>query len=116
MKVILLENLRKIGSIGDIIEVEDFINLLLKVSFKIDNEIINISSGKSYKIKNYANKICNIIGYDYKKICFDKKLNYGTKEKSLEIKKIKSYCKDYKFNNLEYSLKKTIDWCRKNLK
>ena len=56
-----------------------------------NNEIINLSTGKDNSIREYAKTICDIIGYDFKKIQFDVTKFVGAREKKLIVDKIKDF-------------------------
>jgi nucleoside-diphosphate-sugar epimerase len=63
-------------------------------------KIINLSSGKSYKLSKYAQTICDIVGYDYNLIKWDKDAFVGSKNKKL----INTHLKGYKFTSLKKGL------------
>ena len=99
----------------EIVYVQDFVNSLLKNKNKINNDIVNLGSGKEYSIRQFAKMICKIVDYDFNKIIFDKTKYVGAKSKILEIDKIIKIDKNYKkeLTNIEIGLKKTIDWFSK---
>ena len=90
----------------ELIFIDDAIDLILQSISPDAPKIMNLSSGKSYKLKEYAKTICNIIGYDYNLIKWDKDAFVGSKNKKL----INTHLKGYKFTSLKKGLKKTIKY------
>jgi nucleoside-diphosphate-sugar epimerase len=71
-----------------------------------NKEIVNLSSGKEYSIKEYAQTICNLIGYDFNLIEWDITAFVG----SLNKKLVNTHLQDYNFTSLEEGLKQTIEY------
>lgn len=96
----------------EIINVKDFVKCTLKIFDNTENEIINLGSGKDFSIRQFAEKISKIVGYDSSKIIYDTKKYVGAKSKKLEIKKISKLIVDYKKNQIkiDVGLKETINW------
>lgn len=76
------------------------------------SEIINIGTGKDLSIKELAEKIKNIVGYNGK-IVWDKTKPDGTPRKILDVGKINKLGWKYKID-LEIGLKTTYEWYIKN--
>lgn len=93
----------------DIIYVEDFVNLMLRLNDKAENDIFNLS-GYAETIMYFANKISQLVGYDDSKIEYDTKAYVGSQNKSLSIAKAQDTLKFTMITPLEESLQKTIDW------
>ena len=55
----------------ELVYIDDFIQILLRLSERLDNELINIGAGEDYSIRDFASHICDLIGYDYSLISFD---------------------------------------------
>ena len=100
----------------EIINVKDFISNMILVNSMSQNNLYNIGAGESYPIKYFAKMICRIIGYDFKKIKFDRSKYVGAKFKKLSIKKISKLNVNYKKNliNLYDGLKEVIEWHIRN--
>jgi nucleoside-diphosphate-sugar epimerase len=100
----------------EIIHIKDFINNMILVNSVSQNNLYNIGAGESYPIKYFAKIICRIIGYDFKKIKFDRSKYVGAKFKKLSIKKISKLNINYKKNliHLHDGLKEVIEWHIRN--
>jgi GDP-L-fucose synthase len=70
----------------ELIYVKDAVKIILKNSEQYGNMIMNLSSGVDFSIREYAQKICDIVSYDFEKIVFDKKQFVGAKEKKMKSK------------------------------
>ena len=71
-----------------------------------DKNIVNLSSGKEYSIKEYAKIICDIIGYDFNLIEWDTTAFVGSPNKKL----INTHLQDFKFTPLTKGLIETIKY------
>lgn len=75
---------------------------------KIDNSHVNIGTGIDITIKELAELICDVAGYDGK-LFFNSNMPDGTPQKLLDVSKINSYGWNAK-TSLKEGLNKTIDW------
>ncbi len=75
---------------------------------KIDNSHVNIGTGIDITIKELAELICEVAGYDGK-LFFNSNMPDGTPQKLLDVSKINSYGWSAK-TSLKEGLNKTIDW------
>lgn len=98
----------------EIIFIDDFVKILWSLTNNTKNQIFNIGAGEEHSIKFFAKKICEIVQYPFELIKFDTNAYIGARTKSLNIKKAKSLCSDYKLTKLEEGLKLTISWFYKH--
>ena len=89
----------------ELIYIKDAVDIIIK-SMTWSNQIVNLSSGKSHSIKEYAQTICDIIEYDYNLIEWDTTAFVGSPNKKL----INTYLQDYQFTLLKEGLKETIKY------
>jgi nucleoside-diphosphate-sugar epimerase len=89
----------------ELIYIEDAIDLILQ-SLTWKSKIVNLSSGKAYSLKEYAQTICDIVGYDFNLIEWDVTQFVGSRSKNL----INNQLYDYKFTPLKDGLTKTIKY------
>ncbi len=94
----------------EIVFIDDFIRILLELTSKVDNDIINVGAGEDYSIREFASKICEIVGYDFSSISFDTTKYVGAKSKCLNVHKLKTVLPDQEMSSLEQGLEKTIKW------
>ncbi|MFY0609314.1 MAG: NAD-dependent epimerase/dehydratase family protein [Candidatus Atelocyanobacterium thalassa] len=94
----------------ELVFVEDFAKIAIKLAQSTNNELINIGAGEEYTIRHFAKLICNQVGYDFNKIQFDSSRYVGAKSKCLVINKLRQSLPDYDLTPLELGLTKTIEW------
>jgi len=90
----------------ELIFIDDAVDIILQSMSAFSPKIFNLSSGKSYKLKEYAQIICNIVDYDYNLIEWDTEAFVGSKSKKL----VNTHLKGYKFTSLKKGLTKTIKY------
>ena len=89
----------------ELIYVKDAANILLE-KLPLDNEVINLSTGQTHSMREYASIICNLIDYDFCKIEFDTTKPVGAREKKFVIDKLKGTV----FTNVEEGIKDVINF------
>jgi len=89
----------------ELIYIKDAIDIIIK-AMTWDKEIVNLSSGQEYSIKEYAQLICDIVDYDFNLIEWDTTAFVGSPNKKL----INTHLQDYKFTSLTEGLIKTIKY------
>jgi GDP-L-fucose synthase len=94
----------------ELVLVDDFVSIALKLSTSRENDLINIGAGEEFTIRRFAELICQHVGYDFSNIQFDTSKYVGAKSKCLAIGKLKKVMPDLQFTSLEKGLQQTIDW------
>lgn len=97
----------------ELVFVDDFVDIMMDINEKHENDIVNIGAKEEYSIKEFAQAICDIVDYDFEKIEFDTSKYVGAKSKHLMSEKMQSLY-DVELKPLNEGLKKTIDWMIKN--
>ena len=76
----------------------------------IDNpdapKMFNLSSGETHTLKEYAQTICDIVGYDYNLIKWDTNAFVGSPSKKL----VNTHLKGFEFTPFKEGLRKTIEY------
>ena len=103
----------------ELVYVTDAVSTMLSL-LKEENQIFNIASGKDYSINEFAEKVCEIIGYDYNKLNRDLNKYVGVKEKLISVKKteeaINKQGSTAPRTSLEDGLVTTINYFTNNIK
>lgn len=99
----------------ELIHVRDFISATLELNKKVDNEIVNIGGGAEYSIKEFAEILCQTIGYDSSKIFYDQAKYVGAQSKFLRTDKLQKLLPEFKQHPLNQGLKETVSWFIKNI-
>ncbi|MGK7933105.1 MAG: NAD-dependent epimerase/dehydratase family protein [Microcystaceae cyanobacterium] len=94
----------------ELVYVNDFAALAVKLSQTVDNDLINIGAGEEYTIRRFAELICAEVGYNFEQIQFDTSRYVGAKSKCLAVNKLKENVPNLCLTPLELGLSKTIKW------
>jgi GDP-L-fucose synthase len=94
----------------ELVYVEDFVSLALRLAGTCENELINIGAGNELSIRHFARLICEQVGYDFNSIQFDTSRYVGARSKCLSIRKLRGLIPDLQFTPLETGLARTIEW------
>lgn len=89
----------------ELIFIQDAVDIIIN-ALTWDREVVNLSSGKEHSIKEYAQTICNIVGYDFNLIEWDTNAFVGSENKKL----INTHLANYPFTSLEEGLKQTVKY------
>lgn len=89
----------------ELIYIKDAVDIIIE-SMVWDKQIVNLSSGKEYSIKEYAQTICDVVGYDFHLIEWDADAFVGSPNKKL----INTHLQDYQFTSLKEGLIETIKY------
>ncbi len=94
----------------ELVYVEDFVEIMTRLSATSENDLINIGAGGEFTIRHFAELICKKVDYDFNKIQFDTSRYVGAKSKCLNTDKLKGLLPGLQLTSLEEGLGKTIDW------
>jgi GDP-L-fucose synthase len=89
----------------ELIYIKDAVDIIIK-AMDWNKEIVNLSTGQEYPIKEYAQLICDIVNYDFNLIEWDITAFVGSPNKKL----INTHLQDYKFTSLVEGLTETIKY------
>jgi len=89
----------------ELIFIKDAVKIIIQ-AMSWEKEVVNLSSGREHSIKEYAQTICDIVGYDYNLIEWDTNAFVGSENKKL----VNTHLQDYDFTSLEEGLRQTIEY------
>jgi GDP-L-fucose synthase len=98
----------------EIVHVDDFITNLFGLFNSGAKDIYNLGSGTEHSIRNFANVISDLTGYDFDKIQFDTTKYVGAKSKVLNNSKASTFLSNYSGRSLESGIRGVIEWFEKN--
>jgi GDP-L-fucose synthase len=100
----------------ELVFVEDFIEIMLSLNTSVQNNIVNIGGGMDNSIKEFAQIICDKVGYDFSQIQYDTTQYVGAKSKILNVEKYRSLIDTsvLTFTSLEEGIGQTISWMHEN--
>lgn len=94
----------------EIMFIDDFVRIVIDLSTKLKNDLINIGVGEEFTIRDYAQIICEEVGFPFADIKYDLSAYIGTLTKCLNIQKLKKLIPDLKLMPLKLGIKKTVSW------
>ena len=97
------------SQIRELILIHDAVRLIDLATHDCPNDLLNLGSGIGYTIREYAEMICEIIGYDSKKISYDTAQFSGVPKKVFDTSKIKRLF-NFEFTDIRKGLEETISY------
>lgn len=94
----------------ELVFADDFVRILIQLSTRLENDLINIGAGEEFSIREFAQMICGIVGYDFSKIQFDTSKYVGARSKCLSVDKLRQTLPSFPMTTLENGLRQTIQW------
>ncbi len=94
----------------ELVHVADFVTTMTGLAETCNNDLINIGAGEEFTIRQFAQIICDQVGYDVNAVQFDTTRYVGARSKCLSIDKLRRLKPDYQPRPLADGLASTIDW------
>jgi GDP-L-fucose synthase len=95
--------------IRELIYVDDALRLIDLAVDKCPNDLLNLGSGQGYSIRQYAEMICEIVGFDHAKVQYDTSQWQGVSKKVFNTDKINGLTK-FDFTDIRVGLAKSIEY------
>ncbi|MDO8510314.1 MAG: NAD-dependent epimerase/dehydratase family protein [bacterium] len=97
--------------VRELVYVDDAVRLIeLSAERGADDLLLNLGSGQGFTIREYAEMISQIIGYDPSSIRYDSTKYSGNPKRVFDTTKIKRLFPDLEFTDIRAGLKKTISF------
>ena len=93
--------------VRELIYIDDAIRLINLATEHCPNDLLNLGSGTGYTIRQYAEMICEIVGYDPDRIAYDTTKFSGVPKKVFNTDKIKRLF-NFEFTDIRKGLAETI--------
>ncbi|MSU78292.1 MAG: NAD-dependent epimerase/dehydratase family protein [Gemmataceae bacterium] len=94
----------------ELVFIDDFVGISLNLAESCDNLLINIGAGVEHSIREFAKAICDLTGYDYQLIQYDRTKYVGALSKCLSIGRLQQALPNQKMTLLRDGLARTIAW------
>jgi len=98
------------NQIRELLHVQDFVTATLRLSDNVSNELINVGSGQGKSIRWFAERICEVVGYDPAHIHYDTSKYVGAKSKVLSVKKLHTLLPVFTPISEEKGIKEVVSW------
>lgn len=99
----------------ELVYVDDFVRILLRLVARPDAEHVNVSPGQDYIIRDFAQRICARVGFDFDQVQFDPAQYVGVRSKCLVTEKLRRLLPDAHFTPLDEGLERSIAWMEQHL-
>ena len=94
----------------EVLFVDDFVTALVQLADGCDNELVNIGAGVEASIREFAARICGLVGYDPAAIQYDTSRYVGVRFKYLCVDKLHRLLPAFQPRTLEQGLPATVEW------
>lgn len=94
--------------VRELMFVDDAVRLIELAAGLPKSELLNLGSGAGYTIRQYAEMLCEIIGYDPEEIRYDPTKYSGNPKRFFDTSKVKRLFPDFSFTDIREGLKKTV--------
>lgn len=94
----------------ELVYIDDFIDILLRLSSTCDNDIFNVGAGAGYTIREFAAAICTVAGFDVHAIQYDVSAYVGAKSKVLSVEKLQTQLGVLPATPLQVGIQRTVNW------
>ncbi len=94
----------------ELVYLPDFVDILVRLSGSVKNDIVNIGAGEEHSIRYFANVICEVVGFPPERIEYDRERYVGGLSKCLSVRKLRSLLGDYPLTGLKDGIAKTVAW------
>ena len=94
----------------ELVYVDDFAQIALRLATTVENDLINIGAGEEFTIREFAQLICEMVGYRFEAIQFDTTRYVGARSKCLDVSKLRRLLPEMTLTPLKVGLQKTVDW------
>lgn len=94
----------------ELVHVDDFVRTLLELNQKEKNQIFNIGEGREHSIREFAQILCDIVGFPFEKIEFDLSRYVGATSKVLVNDRLLKVLPHYRPRSLVEGLKEIAEW------
>jgi GDP-L-fucose synthase len=94
----------------ELVYMPDFIEIVLRLSAAVKNDLVNIGMGRGCTIRHFASLICDIVGYPASDIEYDTSRYIGAYSKCLSVKKLRSILGEVPTTELREGISRTVAW------
>ncbi len=96
--------------VRELMYVGDAVDLIERAAALPTSENLNLGSGAPYTIREYAEMLCEIIGYDHGKIRYDTTKYSGNPKRFFDTTKVKTFFPDFRYTDIREGLAETVQY------
>jgi GDP-L-fucose synthase len=94
----------------ELVFIDECLAMMLRLSDTVENDIVNLGAGGEHTIREFAEEICRIVGYDALEIRYDTERYVGVKSKILSVKKLDKLFPDLQRTGFSEGIRQTVEW------
>lgn len=94
----------------ELVYIDDFVRDALWLADHCENELINVGAGEQHSIRTFAERICDVVGFDSGRIEYDATRYTGAKSKCLDVAKLRGLLPEWRRVPLEVGIRRTVEW------
>jgi len=98
----------------ELIYVGDFVDAMLALAERVDNDVVNIGAGEEHTIREFAAIISDKVGYDAQRITYDETRYVGARSKCLDVARLHALLPEFQTRPLAEGIAETLDWMTEN--
>jgi GDP-L-fucose synthase len=97
------------SQVRELMYVDDAVELIGLAVEQCPNDLLNLGSGQGHTIREYAEAICGVVGFDPAAIEYDTSRYVGVKKKVFNTDKIRATFPDFEFTPIESGVRAVVD-------
>ena len=94
--------------VRELMYADDAVRLIELAADLPASENLNLGSGAGFSIRQYAEMLCEIIGYDPSEIAYDTTKYSGNPKRFFDTTKVKKFFPDFRYTDIREGLTKTV--------
>lgn len=94
----------------ELVYVDDFVDAMLTLTARVDNDIVNVGAGGDHSIREFAEIISDAVGFDASRIQYDTSRYVGARSKVLDVDKLHALLPDLRRRPLTEGIAETLSW------
>lgn len=94
----------------ELVTLDDFVDTLLRLEERTENEIVNIGAGEDHTIREFATLLCDGLGLDPAIIQYDTTRYVGARAKRLNVERLDELAPDRRRTPLAEGLRSLLAW------
>jgi len=96
----------------EVVYIDDFVRVASRLSIDCENDTVNVGAGTEFTIRQFAELICEYVGFSADSIQYDTGRYVGARSKCLSIGKLRRLVPQFGQVPLSVGLGRTIEWCQ----
>jgi len=96
----------------ELVFIDDFVRDMLAVDAVVNDDVVNLGAGVEHSIREFAHRVCAIVGVDSRAVQYDVSRYVGARSKCLDVTKVRRILPERRLTPLDEGLRITVEWMR----